>query len=89
MLDFRSNRRFNIAEKELSKLEDYVEEMTNFHLCQKIMENISRVIVGKQQPIELLLTALLADGHVLLEDIPGLGKTLIAKCLARSIGGSF
>jgi MoxR-like ATPase len=65
------------------------EEMINFHLCQKIMENISRVIVGKQQPIELLLTALLADGHVLLEDIPGLGKTLIAKCLARSIGGSF
>ena len=63
--------------------------MIDFHLCQKIMENISRVIVGKQQPIELLLTALLADGHVLLEDIPGLGKTLIAKCLARSIGGSF
>ncbi len=61
----------------------------SFSLCQEIMVNISRVIVGKQQTIELLLTALLADGHVLLEDIPGLGKTLIAKCLARSIGGSF
>jgi MoxR-like ATPase len=63
--------------------------MMSFSLCQEIMVNISRVIVGKQQTIELLLTALLADGHVLLEDIPGLGKTLIAKCLARSIGGSF
>ena len=61
----------------------------SFLLCREIMANISRVIVGKQQTIELLLTALLADGHVLLEDIPGLGKTLIAKCLARSIGGSF
>jgi len=47
------------------------------------------VIVGKRQSIELLLVALLADGHALLEDIPGLGKTLIAKSLAKSIGGSF
>ncbi len=61
----------------------------NFSLCQKIVENIARVIVGKEESIELLLVALLADGHVLLEDIPGLGKTLIAKSLARSIGGSF
>ena len=53
------------------------------------MENISRVIVGKEQSIELLLVALLADGHVLIEDVPGLGKTLIAKSLAKSIGGSF
>jgi len=61
----------------------------NFSLCKRIAENISHVIVGKQQSIELLLVALLADGHVLLEDIPGLGKTLIAKSLAKSIGGSF
>jgi MoxR-like ATPase len=47
------------------------------------------VIVGKDPPIELLLVALIADGHVLLEDVPGLGKTLIAKSLAKSIGGSF
>jgi MoxR-like ATPase len=53
------------------------------------MENISRVIVGKNQSIELLLVALLADGHVLIEDIPGLGKTLIAKSLAKSMGGTF
>jgi len=61
----------------------------NFDLCNVILENISRVIVGKHGPTELLLVALLADGHVLLEDVPGLGKTLIAKSLARSIGGSF
>jgi MoxR-like ATPase len=61
----------------------------DFSLCKKIIENVSRVIVGKERPIELLLVALLADGHVLIEDIPGLGKTLIAKSLAKSIGGSF
>ena len=46
------------------------------------------MIVGKGRSIELLLVALLADGHVLIEDVPGLGKTLMAKSLARSIGGS-
>jgi MoxR-like ATPase len=60
-----------------------------FDLCKKIIENVSHVIVGKERSIELLLVALLADGHVLIEDIPGLGKTLIAKSLARSIGASF
>jgi MoxR-like ATPase len=60
----------------------------NFDLCKRIVENISKVIVGKNRSIELLLVALLADGHVLIEDVPGLGKTLIAKSLARSIGGS-
>jgi MoxR-like ATPase len=61
----------------------------DFSPCKTIMDNISRVIVGKERSIELLMTALLADGHVLLEDVPGLGKTLIAKTLAKSIGGSF
>ena len=61
----------------------------NFTLCHHIIENISHVIVGKLHSIELLLVALLADGHVLLEDVPGLGKTLLAKSLAKSIGGSF
>ncbi|HPX56597.1 MAG TPA: MoxR family ATPase [Syntrophales bacterium] len=63
--------------------------MTDFSLCKRIMENMSQVIVGKQSAMELLLVALLADGHILLEDVPGLGKTLIAKSLARSIGGVF
>ena len=59
------------------------------NLCKKIIDNVSRVIVGKRDTIELLLVALLGDGHVLLEDVPGLGKTLMAKSLARSTGGSF
>lgn len=60
-----------------------------FSLCNDLIANVSRVIVGKRESIELLLVGLLADGHVLLEDIPGLGKTLIAKSLARSMGASF
>ena len=61
----------------------------DFNLCKDIIENVSRVVVGKKDCIELLVVALLADGHVLLEDVPGVGKTLVAKCLARSIGGRF
>lgn len=61
----------------------------DFSLCNRISENIEKVIVGKRDSIELLLVALLADGHILLEDVPGLGKTLMAKSLAKSIRGTF
>ena len=61
----------------------------NFSLCERIIENISREIVGKRHAIELLLVAFIADGHALIEDVPGLGKTLMAKSLARTIGGTF
>ena len=61
----------------------------DFSPCQKIVENISKVIVGKKQTIELLLVALITEGHVLLEDVPGVAKTLLAKCLAKSMGGTF
>jgi MoxR-like ATPase len=58
-------------------------------LCERIAGNMSRVIVGKGRAIELLLVALVADGHVLIEDVPGVAKTLLAKSLARSVGGTF
>ena len=57
--------------------------------CRKISENISKVIVGKERTIELMLITLIAEGHILLEDVPGVAKTLMAKCLAKSIGGTF
>ena len=58
-------------------------------LARKLTENISQVIVGKEQQIELILTSLLAGGHVLLEDVPGTGKTTMAKALARSLDCQF
>jgi MoxR-like ATPase len=61
----------------------------NFDACERIIENISHVIVGKREVITFLLIGLLADGHVLIEDIPGLGKTLLAKTLAKSMAASF
>ena len=56
---------------------------------QRLTANIAQQIVGKEQPIRLVLTALLAGGHVLLEDVPGVGKTLLAKSLAKSIDAKF
>jgi MoxR-like ATPase len=54
-----------------------------------IVSNASRAVVGKERALELLAVALAAEGHALVEDLPGLGKTLMAKALAKSIGGSF
>ena len=54
-----------------------------------IRENVRRVIVGKEETIDLLLVALLSEGHALIEDAPGLGKTVMAKALARSLDVSF
>ncbi|MBN1848891.1 MAG: MoxR family ATPase [Deltaproteobacteria bacterium] len=63
--------------------------MVDSIVCERILDNVARVIVGKRDAVELLLVALLGEGHVLLEDVPGLGKTLLAKSLARSMGGTF
>src|SRR5262249_49277813 len=58
-------------------------------LAERVLENVGRVIVGKREVVELLLVALLAEGHVLIEDVPGVGKTTLARAMARSIGGEF
>lgn len=54
-----------------------------------VRQNASRVIVGKEEVIDLLMAALLCEGHVLFEDVPGIGKTTLAKTLARSLGCTF
>ena len=65
-------------------------EYSDLHaLAAGIETNLSRVIRGKEDSIRLLLLALLAGGHVLLEDVPGTGKTTLARALARSIDGEF
>jgi MoxR-like ATPase len=58
-------------------------------IAQKLTLNIQKVIVGKQEAIHFLLAAVLCEGHVLLEDVPGTGKTTLARALAASLGCSF
>ncbi len=58
-------------------------------LLDNLTQNLGRTIVGKSEAIRLVLVALLSGGHALLEDVPGVGKTLLAKSLARSIDGKF
>ncbi|MCX7911905.1 MAG: MoxR family ATPase [Dehalococcoidales bacterium] len=55
----------------------------------RVKENVGRVIVGKDGVVELAIVALLCEGHILFEDVPGLGKTVLAKSLARSLGCTF
>ena len=58
-------------------------------LVERIKQNIQKVIIGKEKEIELVLSALICGGHVLLEDVPGTGKTTLAKALSKSMNGGF
>ena len=68
-------------------MEQTVSNIKSF--CGKVKENVEKVIVGKGDVVELVIVALLCEGHVLIEDIPGIGKTMLAKAVARSLGCTF
>lgn len=57
--------------------------------ANKIVDNVERVIVGKKQPVQITVLGLLCQGHLLIEDVPGVGKTVLAKSLAKSVGCQF
>lgn len=64
----------------MSEIQDFVNQVS---------DNVERVIVGKRPVIEMLMLAMLCDGHVLLEDVPGVGKTMLARSLSTSLNGQF
>jgi MoxR-like ATPase len=64
----------------MSEIQDFV---------TSVIENVEKVIVGKRAAIEMLMVAMLCEGHVLLEDVPGVGKTMLARSLAISLSGQF
>ena len=58
-------------------------------LAERVTENVEHVIVGKRREVQMTLIALLCEGHLLIEDVPGVGKTMLARSIAKSIGCSF
>lgn len=66
-----------------------MENFEGLKTVNRLKENINRVIIGKEDVVDLVLTGVIAGGHILIEDTPGTGKTLLAKTLAASVGGEF
>ena len=65
------------------------EQSTHTAVAQRIVDNVSKVIIGKRPVIEHALAALIAQGHILIEDVPGVGKTMLAKSMSISVGCNF
>ena len=63
--------------------------VTSLDLIRRLEDNVSRALVGKPEAVRLAVVGLIARGHLLIEDVPGVGKTTLASALARSIGGGF
>ena len=63
--------------------------ITSLDLIRRLEDNVSRALVGKPEAVRLAVVGLIARGHLLIEDVPGVGKTTLASALARSIGGGF
>ncbi len=74
------NRASENAGKDISRVKEAAE---------RLIDSVGKVIVGRRETIELVLVALLGEGHVLIEDVPGIGKTMLARAVARSLGYSF
>ena len=58
-------------------------------VAQHVSDSVNRVIIGKRGAVELTVVALLSNGHILIEDVPGVGKTTLAKAMAQSVGLTF
>ena len=63
--------------------------MKSSELCNTVVTNVAKVIKGKEDKIKLLIAAFLSSGHVLIEDVPGTGKTVISRAISKSIGLGF